>query len=97
MSSDGIFDFGFINFNNDNFGHYSSSAVDELFDAFNWENNTDPDPSTHQHTGPSTQSDGWYTCPSNPNGTSQSYTGIGVSGSVNDSTDLSEGKSHFLP
>ena len=88
MSFNEIFDF--TNSGNNNIGHDNSNTADDLFNMFNWGNNTGSDLYTHQHAGHSTNNDGWYLHPSNVDGPSHPYTGAEVLGGQNDFPDLDD-------
>jgi len=91
MPFNGIFDFAsFTDFDNNNFGHNSSSAMDHLFDIFNRGGNAGLDLSTDQHAGPSTHDNQWYLNPPCAGGPSQLYAGVEVLGGSNGFPDLDD-------
>jgi hypothetical protein len=91
MSSNGIFDpTGFTGFGNNNLGHDNSNTVDDLFNAFNWENDAGRDLYTRQYADPSTQIDDWYLHPSSVGGPEQPHMGVEVSGDLNAIPDLDD-------
>jgi hypothetical protein len=113
MSCNGIFDFtDSTGFDNNNLGHDNSSTVDDILNAFNWENDAGLDLYTHQYASRSIKDDEWYLHQSNVGGPSQPYTGVEVLGGcpgLNDAAtapatlypadrvSLDEGKSCRLP
>lgn len=91
MSLNGTFDLNsFTGFDNNNLGHDNSSTADDLFNAFDWGNNTGVDLYTDQHAGPSTRADEWYLHQSPTGGPGQPYTGVEVLGGLNGFPDLDD-------